>query len=104
MLFINFVEFTFQEKLVLEVVFAAWWASLESALVDYTITFRGLLPDSSNIVVVSFYSCFSQLKSMSSKLFFPNKIVIFKCLTFSFFITRNSRNSEYYVSFGNRQQ
>lgn len=43
--------FPVKEKLVLEVDFALWWASLESVIVDYEITFRGLFPDSSNIVM-----------------------------------------------------
>lgn len=43
--------FPVKEKLVLEIVFALWWASLESTVVNYDITFRGLLPDSKNIVM-----------------------------------------------------
>ncbi|CAL1282653.1 unnamed protein product [Larinioides sclopetarius] len=38
--------FPVKEKLVLEVVIVQWWTALESTTVDYSITFRGLLPDS----------------------------------------------------------
>ncbi|XP_055927693.1 tripeptidyl-peptidase 2-like isoform X2 [Argiope bruennichi] len=41
--------FSVKEKLVLEVVIVQWWTALESATVNYNLTFRGLLPDSPSI-------------------------------------------------------
>ncbi|GFX42152.1 tripeptidyl-peptidase 2 [Trichonephila clavipes] len=45
----SFCVFSVKEKLVLEVVISQWWTSLESATVNYTISFRGLLPDTPGI-------------------------------------------------------
>ncbi|XP_054709504.1 tripeptidyl-peptidase 2-like [Uloborus diversus] len=40
-----------KEKLVLEVVLVPWWTSLESVVINYNISFRGLMPDSSSVVM-----------------------------------------------------
>ncbi|GFT82599.1 tripeptidyl-peptidase 2 [Nephila pilipes] len=41
--------FSVKEKLVLEVVIMQWWTSLESVIINYSISFRGLLPDTPGI-------------------------------------------------------
>ncbi|GFY42745.1 tripeptidyl-peptidase 2 [Trichonephila inaurata madagascariensis] len=45
----SFCVFSVKEKLVLEVVISQWWTSLESVTVNYTISFRGLRPDTPGI-------------------------------------------------------